>query len=121
MVGAEWIAALRRMIAEPTITAYSDATLSDYIEAWAVRDSTGLEPADTGWTPTYDLPAAAADVWEEKAAAAVGNFDFNADGGSFSRSQVHLQCMQMARHYKSRASVRTLRSIVEPGAPAEDD
>lgn len=117
MVGAEFITALRRMVAEPTQTNYPDAVLSDYIEAWAVRDADGLKPTDTGWTPTYDLPAAAADVWEEKGAAAVGNFDFSADGGSFSRNQVHQQCMQMARHYKSRASVRTLRSVVDPGEP----
>lgn len=117
MVGADFILALRRMVAEPTLINYPDAVLSDYIEAWAVRDVNGLDPIDTGWIPTYDLPAAAADVWEEKGAAAVGNFDFSADGGSFSRNQVHQQCMQMARHFKSRASMRTIRSVVEPGEP----
>lgn len=117
MVEADFILALRRMVAEPTQVNYPDAVLSDYIEAWALRDANGLEPTDVGWIPTYDLPAAAADVWEEKGAAAVGNFDFAADGGSFTRSQVHLQCMQMARHFKSRASIRTIRSVVEPGEP----
>ena len=66
----EDIARLRRMTNEPTQSPYSDALMAAYLEAWPLTDSNGLNP-DTGgssWTEAYDLHAAAADIWEEKAA-----------------------------------------------------
>ena len=76
---------LRRMIAEPTSTTYSDDDLEDIIEGHSVLDSDGYDPEEDDWTATYDLNAAAAEIWEEKATAYIGLYDFNADGGRFNR------------------------------------
>lgn len=110
---------LRRMVAESTSDTYSDDDLEDIIETYPVLDSEGLDPDDDAWTATYDLNAAAAQIWEEKAAALIGLYDFNADGGSFNRSQMYEQAMKMARHYHSRKRVKTITTRPEP-AVAED-
>ena len=105
---------LRRMIAEQTDTTYTDGDLEDTIEEHAVLDSEGHAPESDDWTATYDLNAAAAAIWEEKATAYVGQYDFNADGGSFNRAQMHDQAMKMARHYHSRKRVGTISLRPEP-------
>ena len=113
-VAVALIAKLRRMIAEPTTTTYTDDMLEDTIEEYAVLDSEGYAPDSDDWTATYDLNAAAAAIWEEKATAYVGQYDFNADGGSFNRSQAYEQAMKMARHYHSRKRVGTISLRPEP-------
>jgi glutamine synthetase len=115
------IAKLRRMIAEPTFTTYTDDDLEDVIEEHAVLDSEGYAPESDDWTATYDLNAAAAELWEEKATAFVGLYDFNADGGSFNRSQAYNQAMKMARHYHSRKRVGTISLRPEPYYTLETD
>lgn len=112
---------LRRMIAEQTDTTYTDGDLEDTIEEHAVLDSEGHAPESDDWTATYDLNAAAAAIWEEKAAAYVGQYDFNADGGSFNRAQMHDQAMKMARHYHSRKRVGTISLRPEPPLEKADD
>lgn len=111
---------LRRMIADSTSTTYSDDDLEDIIEGYPVLDSEGLDPEDDSWTATYDLNAAAAQIWEEKAAAFIGLYDFNADGGGFNRSQMYEQAMKMARHYHSRKRVKTITTRPEPKLDAEE-
>lgn len=111
---------LRRMVAESTSVTYSDDDLEDIIETYPVLDSEGLDPDDDAWTATYDLNAAAAQIWEEKAAALIGLYDFNADGGSFNRSQMYEQAMKMARHYHSRKRVKTITTRPEPKLDAEE-
>lgn len=111
---AEQIERLRRMVAEPTAETYSDAMLAAAIEARPVVDSAGRRPRDTSgvenrsWAPTYDLAAAAADLWEEKAAALAANYDFNADGGDYKRSQAFAQAQKMVHHYRSRVVVSSV-------------
>lgn len=127
---AEQIARLRRMVAEPTTTTYSDATLIQVIERHPLLDDLGREPYELDqedeltinpdWVPTYDLNAAAADVWDEKAAALTTEFDFSAGGQNFSRSQAYAQAEQMARRYNSRRAMRTIRAWPAP-RPDEDD
>lgn len=111
---------LRRMVAESTSVTYSDDDLEDIIETYPVLDSEGLDPDDDAWTATYDLNAAAAQIWEEKAAALIGLYDFNADGGSFNRSQMYEQAMKMARHFHSRKRVKTITTRPEPKLDAEE-
>jgi len=118
---------LRRMVDEPNIVTYDDDTLDDYIEAYPLMDALGTNPLETDftttpptiserdeWIPTYDLHAAAADIWEEKVAVLADEFDFKADGGSYSRSQKYLQYMAKARHHQSRRSAKTIKLFVEP-------
>lgn len=119
-VTAAQIAQVRRMTAEPTATTYTDAIITAYIEAYPLTDENGEPPrvdSDTepglsmvnpDWTDTYDLHAAAGDIWDEKASAMAENFDMNADGASLSRSQAYSQAMQQARYHRSRRSPRTI-------------
>jgi len=117
---AAQIAKLRRMINEPAFDPYTDDVLTTYIESYPVMDERGEVPYtwDTStepptqddndnWVDTYDLHAAAADIWEEKASVVSADFDFSADGGKYTRSQVYEQYMANARMHKSRRCVRT--------------
>ena len=45
---------------------------------------------------SYDLRAAAADAWRERAAGRASGYDFGADGAQYSRSQWFRHCMEMA-------------------------
>lgn len=108
------IAQLRRLIAEPTTTTYSDALLATYIEKYPHLDEWGESPLDAygyanaDWVATYDLNAAAADIWEEKAVLVIGKFDFSANGGSYSQSQQYEQMMKQARYYRSKRMPSTM-------------
>lgn len=123
---AAQIAQVRRMTGEVGSATYTDADIQAYIEAHPLEDARGEGPwvestatpgtleANPDWTATYDLNAAAADIWEEKAAVPAGDYDFQADGGSYSRSQAYEQAMKQARHFRSRRSFRTVTMRPEP-------
>jgi hypothetical protein len=123
---AAQIAQLRRMVAEPTTTTYSDAALQGYIEAYPLMDERGEQPytfdsatppakvVNPSWVATYDLHAAAADIWEEKAALWAGQHDFSAAGSSFARSQVYEQMTASARYHRSRRAPKTMHGFKEP-------
>lgn len=124
-VSAANIADLRRMVAEPTATTYIDLVLTEIIEKYPMLDELGEEPyyfegaipvrtVNDEWIPTYNLNLAAAEVWEQKAASLAGKFDFSADGGNYSRSQAFQQAMGMARYYRGRAGVSTIKQIKVP-------
>lgn len=119
-VTASQIAKLRRMVAEPTTATYSDDDIIEYIEAYPHIDEFGESPTDddgtenTDWTPTYDLNAAAADVWQEKAAGVAQKFDFSADGGQYSTSQQYDQYMKQVRYYRARRMPSTARMVKWP-------
>jgi hypothetical protein len=117
---AAQIARLRRMVAEPTEDPYDDDTLSEYIERYPLLDERGEQPYtwDTStepptrndndsWFPTYDLHAAAADVWEEKAAGVADSVDFGADGANYHLSQKYEQAMARVRYHRARRSPTT--------------
>lgn len=113
MVSAADIQVVRRMTGV-TVEEYSDNNLSSIIERYPLPDANGLFPKEDGWTPRYDLNAAAADVWAEKAAGLAGQYDFTADGASFERSQAYEQAMQQARYYRSRRALHTVKSQAYP-------
>lgn len=123
------IAQVRRMVNESTADTYDDAAIAGAIESYAVMDARGVQPLEFAfntspptasvnahWIPTYDLNAAAAEIWDEKAAAVACNFDFSADGASYSRSQVVAQYSKMAAKYRSMASPGSLRGIASQRA-----
>lgn len=136
-VTAAQIAQLRRMVAEPLTTTYSDALLTTIIESYPTLDENGEAPRipavdsshavtitvdmdvtdlveNDDWIPTYDLNAAAAQIWEEKAAVPAADFDLNVDGGNYTRSQVFEQCMKQARYYASKRKASTIKLKPEP-------
>jgi hypothetical protein len=53
----------------------------------------------------YDLNAAAALVWEMKAAHFAGRYDVKTDNHDLKRSQLLRQAQEMAKHYRSKATV----------------
>jgi hypothetical protein len=123
---AAQIAQLRRMVAEPATTTYSDVLIQGFIEKYPLLDERGQTPyyfdgstppakvANTSWVATYDLNAAAADVWEEKAAAVSTQVNFSADGGNYSMSNQYEQYMKNARHYRSRRAPTSSRVLKWP-------
>lgn len=130
---AAQIAQLRRMVAEPTATTYSDATLTTYIETYPLLDERGEAPytwddstdpptqeANDSWIPTYDLHAAAGDIWEEKAANWADKYQFAADGGNYSRNQVYEQMMASARYHRSRRASKTMTAVKWPKESSGD-
>ena len=103
------------MIAEPTEETYSDEALAARIEAFPVLDERGEVPytwdtattpptktTNDNWIETYDLNAAAAKVWGEKAAALTGEFDFRSDDQGFDRSQKYRQALKMSLFHNAR-------------------
>jgi hypothetical protein len=121
------IAQVRRMAAEPTTDTYSDDLIADYIERYPHIDEQGERPytlssdappiqvANTNWIPTYDLHAAAADIWEEKAAVPAQDFDFSEDNiGSYKRSQVYEQYMKQCRFHRARRMPSTTALVKDP-------
>lgn len=117
------IGLLRRMTGEVVNSSYSDAEMTVYIEKFPVVDENGESPrvpstttpgammVNPDWTATYDLHAAAALIWEAKAAELAPQYDFEADGGSYSRSQAHRHAMEMVRYHQSRRSPKTITLV----------
>ena len=105
---------LRRMIAEPTDTIYTDTDLSNIIKSKPTIDSDGLYPDDSSWTPTYDLFLAASEIWMEKASDVSDEFDFHADGGTFQREQKHKMALKQASYYASRSKGYNLKMKQDP-------
>ena len=110
---AAMVSRLRRMVAESDSNIYDHEELTEIIERYPVLDSEGLSNDDEDWMATYDLNAAAAEVWAEKAAALVGSFDFGADGATFTRSQQYDQAKRQARYYGARRQVGSIRLVSE--------
>jgi hypothetical protein len=69
-------------------------------------DQQGTALYVSGWS--YDLNAAAADLWQERAAKTASYYDVGLDGHSLSRSQWTKQCKEMADLYASRARPRVV-------------
>lgn len=66
-------------------------------------DTTGLSRYLTGYS--YDMNAAAADVWSQKASHYVTAYDFSSDNHNLSRGQIIKNCLTMAKEYGAGAMV----------------
>lgn len=127
LVTAAQISQLRRMTAEPTTTTYSDALLTTYIEKYPHIDQYGELPTDeygavnANWTATYDLAAAASDVWEEKAGTVASKFDFSANGGQYSQSLQYEQYMKQCRYYRAKRMPSTMMLVKYPPELQHED
>jgi hypothetical protein len=130
---AALIERLRRMVAEPNNLTYSDATLSSYIERYPLVDQRGVNPyyldtstdpptqvATVGWYPTYDLAAAAADVWEEKASAEADDVPMPHEGKVYEQTK-HGQYMKQARYWRSRRAATAVTLIASPSPNRRGD
>jgi hypothetical protein len=145
MMDAATILQVRRWTGEVANSSYTDAELTVIIERYPTQDADGedqlLDEWDEGytvgsggtpvlnpdWTPTYDLHAAAADVWDEKAADAAKRFTFSADGASYNRNEVYRACVEQGQMHRSLSSfdqvktkVGDLTDAAEQGIAFED-
>jgi hypothetical protein len=129
----EQIATLRRMTAEYTPTeTYDDSLIAWFIESRPLPDAQGnvqyerlndgttSAEANSSWTPTYDLAAAAADVWEEKQAALTEEVDTSVDGASLARSQAYDHAGREARKWRSRSHASSVYLAPSPRPLAAD-
>lgn len=90
---------LRSMTAADAAPALTEGEMADLLELCKVTDADGLDPDDTGWEPTWELPVGAAEGWRWKAAKVAGDFAFSAEGASFHREQAVQQCLTMVDRY----------------------
>ena len=67
----------------------------------------GLSRYLTGYS--YDLNAAAADIWSQKASHYVTAYDFSTDNHSMKRSQIIQNCLMMAKQYGSGGRMKSIR------------
>jgi hypothetical protein len=128
---AAMILQVRGWANEPDDTTYDDDAITVFIERYPLIDERGELPYtwDTSdeppsqdpnddWIDTYDLHAAAADIWTEKATVVAGDFDFQADGGNYSRNQVYQAFMGLARYHAARRKPGNIRVHKYPAETA---
>lgn len=96
--------------------------VANALDRSAIRDHYGNAPelpdgtANGAWNETYDINAAAADLWDIKAGMVAGDFDFkDASGQSFSRSQAYKHCKEQAAELRGR-SAGTVKTGDTPSA-----
>ena len=100
---------LRRMIADPEPGEFDDAELMTAIATYPLTTAN-----------TYDLNAAARDLWEQKAALYAGKEErFTADGASFEYGSLFDKAMKMRMFYASKVS-ETYRSSGYAGLIRDD-
>lgn len=95
-------ARLERMVAAHTDPKLEDAELEDLVDLARRVDAYGLKPSDSGWTPTYDLVAAAAEGWDWKAGKASARVDVTDGGDRIAAQQTFEQCRRQADRYRAR-------------------
>ena len=118
------VAQLRRMIAEADDKTYSDEALEVILEDYPIKDQNGVAPMvlengayefDDDWVPTYDLNAAAAQIWLEKAAAVADQYSEEILSGTASLYKVkgdqHKQAMKMHRRFASMRKSKSRRML----------
>lgn len=84
---------------EPELT---ESDLEDLLGVAARVDENGLYRGDTGWVPTWDVNAAAAEGWLRKAGRAAAKFNFAEDGQRFDRAQIYQHCKAQHLAYANR-------------------
>ena len=91
---------LKLMTAWETEPALTLDDLEAVLTGAALEDGDGQDPLGEGWTPTYDLNAAASAAWLIKAARAAATVDEPTAGVVTSR--VFENCRAMARIYAAK-------------------
>lgn len=119
-VTAGMVDRVRRMVAEPFATsAYTNEDIETYVAAFPLADDDGRQPDEYSWVANYDLHAAAAEIWSEKAAAVAADYNFTADGATVNRESVYKQYMQQHRFHAARRQPANTTVMVSPKALPE--
>lgn len=100
---------LAEKVASASRPVLSDEAVGALLDQYAAEDSEGRRPTDTDWVGTWDLNAAAAEGWRMKAGKVAGDFNFSADGSSYSKADVLAHCLEMETKYaaQSHGTMRT--------------
>lgn len=83
--------------------AVSDGTVGLAVDAYGLVDAAGVPPNLIGWSPTYDVNAAVAEVYRIKAGLVSSDFNFTADDASFSKGDVLANLLSMEAKYAAMA------------------
>ena len=84
--------------------ALTEDELEDVLAETALPDGDGKMPEAEGWSPTYDMNAAARDAWLIKAARAAALLEVDPPESGIVTSRVFDNCRRMARLYADRRS-----------------
>jgi hypothetical protein len=107
---ADAVARVKLQSSFDTFPEVDGAVVEAIVVESARPDAEGHVAGDEDWTPTYDLNAATAAVFELKAATAANRYDTSTDGQALSRSQLVAQLRMMAKLYRDRVA-STLRRV----------
>lgn len=99
---------LKKLTAWDTAPELADAEIDDLLDKASLTDLNDNHPSAPGWTPTYDLNAAAAAGWMIKAGRASSLVELGSPGSGDFTSKVFENCLAMAKLYSSR-SATTIR------------
>ena len=110
---------LKMMVAAESAPVLDATEIELLLEMHRVADANGVAPGGEGWVPGWDLNRAALEGWRWKEAKAAGRFDFQADGASYSRSQVLAMCEKMILQYQRRITASPLLTTERPIEVAE--
>lgn len=93
---------LANMVAATSRPVLADIDLENLLNLHQRIDTAQRRPADVGWVPTWDLIAAASEGWGWKAGKVAGDFNFSADGASYTKADVMAHCVEREAHYAAR-------------------
>lgn len=82
----------------------SSDELDALLEMFQKADAAGVSPGGDGYTPTYNMRAAAREGWKWKAAKAAEMISTDLDGDRMSANQLYNQCQDMVRKFSGTAS-----------------
>ena len=94
----------RKKTATEVIQRLSDRDHQILMAEAALPDGDGKKPEAEGWSPTYDMNAAARDAWLIKAARAAALLEVDPPESGIVTSRVFDNCRRMARLYADRRS-----------------
>lgn len=92
---------LVNMLAASEAPALTDAQIDDLLSMSAIA-SGGLAPGASGYVEAYDLNRGAAEGWRWKAGLTASKYTFGSDVHSYTRSDWHKHCLEMADRYAAK-------------------
>ena len=83
----------------------SDQEITDLLAVYALQDTNGLGPTEVGWVGTWDLTEVYRQGWLLKAAKAVAEVSYQADGAQYSQSDLYAHCIEQSNKFGSIGSI----------------
>ncbi|HQY68718.1 MAG TPA: hypothetical protein PLD38_15690 [Pyrinomonadaceae bacterium] len=106
---------LSKMVAADTEPTLSTGEIVMLIDSYKLVDADGIAPDEVGWTPTYNLRAAACEGWRWKMGKCSDLVSTDLDGDRMSSNQMFEHCERMVRKYATVASPSIAKYNVDMG------